>query len=149
MENHDDMKKNIYDNQNEHQIYLKMEPNNQQNQFLKNTDKKEAQNDDLSKQLDENSSIIKSKPNGLANHNTFKYNSKYLDGKMISWMMPDGKEINEKRQSLPSDDDMYDIMVGRKKKSTVQELLDSMTMDEKPKVIFEIPSSLQFEPSTK
>lgn len=82
-----------------------------------------------------------SKPHDLDNHEHLEQNTNYLMGSMVSYMMPDGSPVKEKMfQTLPPDDDREDMTMGSRKMPTMRELYDSIkTMDEKPKIIMELP----------
>jgi hypothetical protein len=59
---------------------------------------------------------------------------------MVSIMMPDGTPVKGQVQFImPVDDDMHDMTMGQGRMPSIQEILDSMTMDEKPKIIMEMP----------
>lgn len=81
------------------------------------------------------------KPNDLDHHEYLEQNTNYLMGPMVSYMMPDGSPVKEMMFStLPPDDDREDMAMGSKKMPSMQELYDSIkTMDEKPKIIMELP----------
>ena len=78
--------------------------------------------------------------NDLDNHEPLEQNTNYLMGPMVSIMMPDGSPVKEQIQYImPADDDMHDMTMGQGRMPSIREMLDSMTMDEKPKIIMEMP----------
>lgn len=144
MENHDDVKKPSDELKDERQIYLQKEQLHQQNPLFK-----DASSDDLD---DEHQNYLQqgaatynnyayvSKPNDLDNHEPLEQNTNYLIGPMVSIMMPDGSPVKGQVPFImPVDDDMHDMTMGQGRIPSIQELLDSMTMDEKPKIIMELP----------
>lgn len=148
MENHDDAKKPSAEVQDQRQIYLQKEQLHQQNPLFKD-------GSSLSDDLDDghqnylqlgaatnNNYAYASKPNELDNHEPLEQNTNYLIGPMVSIMMPDGTPVKGQVQFvMPVDDDMHDMTMGQGRMPSIQELLDSMTMDEKPKIIMEMPPS--------
>ncbi|KAG5679397.1 hypothetical protein PVAND_008965 [Polypedilum vanderplanki] len=159
MENHEDMKTTIptkKTHQDQRQIYLQKEQLHQQNPIFKDNYEDASsgatdlyENDEHSNYLhhqgaaSHNNYAYINKPNDLDNHEYLEQNTNYLMGGAISWMMPDGTALKGAvPYTLPPDDDMRDMTMGQKRKPTMQELLDSMdsmTMDEKPKIIIELP----------
>lgn len=161
MENHEDMKTTKTTHQDQRQIYLQKEQLHQQNPIFKENYEEATtalnsnfggadlyENDEHSNYLHQGAAshsnyAYVSKPNDLDNHEYLEQNSNYLMGGAISWSMPDGTELKGAvPYTLPPDDDMHDMTMGQKRKPTMQELLDSMdsmTMDEKPKIIVELP----------
>jgi hypothetical protein len=165
MENHDEMKKQQPSHQDQRQIYLQKEQIHQQNPIFKDNYEEATtaalnynfgssgsadlyENDEQSNYLHQGAASHSNyayinKPNDLDNHEHLEQNSNYLMGGAISWMMPDGSPLQGAvPYTLPPDDDMRDMTMGQKRKPTMQELLDSMdsmTMDEKPKIIVELP----------
>lgn len=166
MENHEDLRTEApppikKSHQDQRQIHLQKEQLHQQNPIFKDHYEEAATtttvsydaiygsvNDEHNNYLHQgaashNNYAYINKPNVLYNHDYLEQNSNYLMGGVISWMMPDGTALNGVAPyTLPPDDDMHDMTMGQKRKPTMQELLDSMdsmTMDEKPKIIVELP----------
>jgi hypothetical protein len=154
MENQD-VKKDV--NEDKRQAFLQKEQYNQQNPIFKDVNEEipssssimdhyeddEHQNYLHQGAASQNNYAYVSKPNDLDNHEVLEQNSNYLMGGMISWMKPDGTSLkdDEVPYTLPKDDDMHDMTMGQKRMPTLHELLDAMTMDEKPKIIMEFPST--------
>lgn len=156
MENHDDTKSQRHEDQR--QQYLQREQFNQQNPIFKDSHE-EVTTENINKfasheQYEEdvqsnylhqeaashNNYAYINKPNDIDNNEYLEQNSNYLMGGVISWMMPDGSPIKgQVPYSLPADDDMHDMTMGQKNMPSLKDLLDSMTMDEKPKIIMEVP----------
>lgn len=143
MEGHDDMKKSHED---QRQIYLQKEQYHQQNPIFKDAPmSEEIENDDHLNYLQQgaetnNNYAYVSKPNDLDNQEHLEQNTNYLLGPMVSVMMPDGTPVlGQVPFNMPVDDDMHDMTMGQRKMPSIQDLLDSMTMDEKPKIIMELP----------
>lgn len=90
------------------------------------------------------------KPNELDNQEVLEQNTNYLINGMVQWMMPDGSPVIEKIPfTLPVDDDRDDMTMGKKRMPTMKELYETVkTMDEEPKIIFEIPPTTNASPST-
>ncbi|CAG9799541.1 unnamed protein product [Chironomus riparius] len=156
MENHEEMKSQRHEDQR--QAHLQKEQYNQQNPIFKDS-YEEVTTDNLNNlashdhyeedvqsnylhqgAASHNNYAYINKPNELDNNEYLEQNSNYLMGGVISWMMPDGSPINgQVPYTLPPDDDMHDMTMGQKKMPSLKDLLDAMTMDEKPKIIMEIP----------
>jgi hypothetical protein len=170
MENHEDVRTALptkKSHQDQRQLYLQKEQLHQQNPIFNEkyevapTAAAEAIN--LYESEDEHSNYLGAashsnyayinKPNDLDNHELLEQNTNYLMGGAISWMMPDGSSIQGAAPyTLPPDDDMRDMTMGQKRKPTMQELIDSMdslTMDEKPKMIIEQPPQTTPRPATR
>lgn len=166
MENHEEMK--TQNREDQRQAYLQKEQYNQQNPIFKDS-YEEVTTDNSNNKLgihdqyeddvhnnflhqeaaSHNNYAYINKPNDLDNNEYLEQNSNYLMGGVISWMMPDGSPINgQVPYTLPPDDDMRDMTMGQKKMPSLRDLLDSMTMDEKPKIIMEIPPATDVHPST-
>lgn len=161
MENHDDTTTTTQRHEDQRQLYLQKEQYNQQNPLFKDTNKEVAtQNanqlgsheqydeDEHSNYLHQeaashNNYAYINKPNDLDNNEYLEQNSNYLMGGMISWMMPDGSPVKgQVPYTLPPDDDMRDMTMGQRTMPSLRDLLDSMTMDEKPKIIMEVPPAV-------
>lgn len=147
MEGHDNMKKKSHEDQR--QIYLQKEQYHQQNPIFKDAAvesiSEEVDTDDHRNYLHQgaatnNAYAYVNKPNDLEEQEHLEQTSNYLLGPMVSIMMPDGSPVKGKVPFvMPVDDDMHDMTMGQGRMPTIQELLDSMTMDEKPKIIMELP----------
>lgn len=145
MENHDEVTKPSTESQDQRQLYLQKEQLHQQNPLFKDESDNDFDNEhqnNLGASTNHNYAYA-SKPNALDNDEVLEQNTNYLIGPMVSIMMPDGSPV--KGQSpfiMPVDDDMHDMTMGQGRMPSIQELLDAMTMDEKPKIIMEmVPTS--------
>lgn len=141
MENHDDAKKPSNPSElvlDERQAFLQKEQLHQQNPLFKDSDDFDDGHQNYA--ATNNNYAYASKPNDLDNHEPLEQNTNYLMGPMVSIMMPDGTPVKGQVQIvMPIDDDMADMTMGQGKMPSIQELLDAMTMDEKPKIIMEFP----------
>lgn len=142
MEN--DTKKPSAEIQDQRQIYLQKEQLHQQNPLFKDASDLDDGHQNYLQQgaATNNNYAYASKPNELDNHEPLEQNTNYLMGPMVSVMMPDGSPVKGQVQvMMPVDDDMYDMMMAAGRMPSIQDLLDTMTMDEKPKIIMEMPPS--------
>jgi hypothetical protein len=162
MENHEDVRKEKQKaSTDQRQLYLQKEQYHQQNPIFKESVIEDAESkvdqyedDEQENYLHQGASTNNNyayvdKPNELDNNEHLEQNSNYLIGGMVSWMMPDGSPIKgQVPYSLPQDDDMRDMTMGQRNMPSLHDLLDSMTMDEKPKIIIELPPAATTEPTT-
>jgi hypothetical protein len=143
MENQGDAKKPSAELvQDERQLYLQKEQLHQQNPLFKDADDLDDGHQNYLQHgaATSNNYAYASKPNDLDNHEPLEQNTNYLMGPMVSIMMPDGTPVKGQVQFImPVDDDMHDMTMGQGRMPSIQEILDSMTMDEKPKIIMEMP----------
>lgn len=153
----DSMMDGHVDAQDERQRYLQREQYKQQNPLFKDETTGNEETSELGSagqyEDDEHNNYLHAashqnfayvnKPNDLDSHEHLEQSTNYLMGSMVQYMMPDGTPVKEKiSYTLPNDDDREDMMMGRKKMPTMQQLYDSIkTMDEDAKVIMELPPS--------
>jgi hypothetical protein len=136
MKNHDEGKTK---QEEQRQMYLQKEQYHQQNPIFKETAAIEEHENYLHQGAATNNYAVQHHSDELDNQAHLKEN--YLLGPMVSVMMPDGSPVEKGKVNIvmPVDDDMHDMTMGQGKMPSLQDLLDSMTMDEKPKIIMELP----------
>lgn len=149
MKNHDDPKTTKQEEQR--QMYLQKEQYHQQNPIFKETTPEiEDHENYLHQGAATNSDYFAiRRPEELDHQAHLQEN--YLLGPMVSVMMPDGSRVAEGKVNfvMPVDDDMHDMTMGQGKMPSLQDLLDSMTMDEKPKIIMELPPAAATTPRAR
>jgi hypothetical protein len=147
MKNHDDAKTTKQEEQR--QMYLQKEQYHQQNPIFKETLEIEDHENYLHQGAATNSDYAISRPEELDNKAHLQEN--YLLFPMVSVVMPDGSPVTKGKVNfvMPVDDDMHDMTMGQGKMPSLQDLLDSMTMDEKPKIIMELPPTAKTTPRAR